>query len=668
MSESVQDSHPRSPEAAQVGHSPKRSRWRRWRRRLLWSLGLSMLLVALMGPPLASIALRSIVEQYADEYLAVPYEIAEIDVDFFPPSVAFEGIIIGSPTTVSESQPILQLDKVSAGVSIWSVLSDTIVIPQVTVDGLHVHAQRLDDGSFFFEHAVHADRLHKLFKGPKGSDGVNLHCQHVGLTSINVTYEDTSVPETWQTRLDGLWLQIDDLTFATDNPSATHIAQLDYGLSQLHIGQPPGLSGQPLLTLDKLSLTAGPIAMSGETSILENLTLQTFKACFIEEADQKNSISLLSSHIASTLEGAAASWQSLSERIGLEQQPAAQDLPAEQIPVPELWLQDLSIGPGELLVVDKRQTPSDEILISNISLIGDNLRAGTQTDFDPGLLRLTGAVVQAAGSSLAQFRTTLRLPPTPLDKATIPSIDGYMIATGLIADTFSGYVGSAIQRSLGARGFDAESIFYCSPDQLFVRASVNSSAGTKYPLNVDGSMAEPKIDYSKFLFAGIDRLGGVAVNTGHSILHGAVEVLSGAGKAVTSIGEGIGDAALSVGKGTVKTVEGIGTLDVDKLGNGLTEATAGSVSSASDGVRKAGGEVVDGVTSSTKVGEGRFGRWLADSNRRYTDFITEYQPKLEDGVITGWATEGQRKADPQPDEATPPKKRKRFFHNHRDDD
>ncbi len=134
--------------------------------------------------------IKSAVETAASKALGVAVTIKDVDLSILRGRVGIEGLVVKNPEGYA-NENLLELDQGQVAVSIGSLLSDTVNIKEIKLDGARLTMEQKGLSNNLKEII---DRLPKAEKAEEQPEGKNLHVDRLEITNTNVKVKLLPVP------------------------------------------------------------------------------------------------------------------------------------------------------------------------------------------------------------------------------------------------------------------------------------------------------------------------------------------------------------------------------------------------------------------------------------------------------------------------------------------
>lgn len=302
---------------------------------------------------------------------------------------------------------------------------------------------------------------------------------------------------------------------------------------------------------------------------------------------------------------------------GEEREPDAED---EAGPVlPALHVRFAELKNAALYYVDAALSRKPlEIQVRQLDCVVSNLVVDVQRANLrelPATAWATGRIVQKDRDAMVGLGARVGIVGT-----NIPPVNAMFRLNGLELNTVRAILPPGTEQTLGGDCLDVRVSIAVSPDLLDIDTDILTSAN-RLSLSVGGTPAAPQVDTSNVLFLLLARSGGgvgsLALNLGKGTVQAADSAINTTVTAVKGVGQTVG----SFLGGVLTTAKGIVTADAKTIGEGLEQATVGTVKDAVGTVTDTTGALADGVveTGRTAVGEKGASDWRKTCGLRWTN-------------------------------------------------
>jgi hypothetical protein len=251
-------------------------------------------------------------------------------------------------------------------------------------------------------------------------------------------------------------------------------------------------------------------------------------------------------------------------------------------------------------------------------------------DVKPASVSMSFELAQPGELPTAYFGTLASVGPVG---DGVPMINTQTRLVGLKLDTLGSFVPKATRTALGASGLDGALAMAVDGQNIDLRAFVLTDRGVEYRgLRVTGPLDAPVVKTGPIMAGALGRISDGMVNLGMGGLKTGVNVAEGGVEVVKELGTGAVDLGVNLGKSLFSATAGIVTLDKEKVKEGASGTTQGTVDITKDSVKGSGKAAGDSMKKSTSdlSGEDRVKAWEQDIPARYEASMEHARTVLAD--------------------------------------
>jgi len=532
-------------------------------------------------------------------------------------SLVLRNIHIDQPPGFGED-PILTIPEVDLKVRVPHVFRPHVTVEELGLKGVAINLARNRSGRLNMEavlseaipHASETSEIEEPISSGQVEDGRPLdwrvHIKRFAIEGLSLLYTDRSFQdEPLEMKVGDVSLQVADLLLESeggpahekDKPSKgngdkeAHGARGSLVMRDVHIDQPRGFSGDTLLAWPEFKVDFVVDSLAGPRITIEQADLRKPRVHLAFDKDHRGNISVLMPKATPSSEEASAEKKMAP--------PEDRSDEGTRIHVGTFSIDDLDFAFTDSSYEKK---PLD-VRLKAVDLELANLTydpAGDQQKKLPGTLRLTGRRVQ---KPFADALVGLYARIGVLGDG-IPSLNGSIQMGGIELEPLSHVLPTGTEQAVGGDAVDTSVDLALAPDILDCNVKVKSIGGSALSLDIGGTPEAPEVDASNAIFLIYARSGGAVGNVVGKFGGAGLETADTAVGSVKVIGKGTAKTLGSAGGGLFHTVKGVATADVDEIGGGLKQTTAGTVKEGAGTATGTVGEVKDGAVDVGTAGIG----------------------------------------------------------------
>jgi len=381
------------------------------------------------------------------------------------------------------------------------------------------------------------------------------------------------------------------------------------GLGDLVITQPEGFEGDPLLTLDDISVHA-PVSslLSRDPLLVEKIDIRELRVQLINNTNQVMNVS----------------------KLGPAEKPEEKEEKEPSAP-PPVHLVRASLQQSRVAFRDEKLDWSIEI-----DDIGVNLRdihIAPTTPVPPGNIdaELTFHSPKADG------RLRLLAKVGAIDPANPEAVPPLQLALGIVGfdlDLVAPFLKPSpkvAKATFGGSGFDLFVFMEIAPGDTPKEQGIDghflliTDGGHKIGGDLGGNLEKPSLPFLSLFGDILGNQFGRVTKLGGNVMQGGLEAGKTVAKTGTAAVKGAAKTVTGFAGGALRTVKGVATLDKDEALGGMKDATVGTVGNAADTVTDTAGTAGKGLkdTAKTVTGGDDIERWWKGVDQRLKQFELE---------------------------------------------
>ncbi len=527
-------------------------------------------------------------------------------------ALASSGIDLGnSEVTVSD----IMLDTLS--VSLERNADREINMFKVVESWLPSAAEDKDDKPAPAALSAPADPSVPPFKLP------TLIVENIQLKSITAQVLDSIEGQPWRAGFDGLDLQVTGVAVGDLTQQAISLASFDLDLKGIAVDQPPGFSTRKLFSLDHFTVVSEKSEVPSKELVIKQVSLEGLTSFITMRSDGLTNLEKLNE----ALRGSHVETQQNKKDTRAEAEPST-----STSSMPPVLFKQISMEGGPVTYRD--EVFADEPLVAtlkNIRMEVKGLRMFTDNpDVDPASASLSLELEQPGDLPTAYFGTLANVGPVGYG---VPMVNTQVRLVGFKLDTLGSLVPPATRTTLGATGLDGGMALAMDTDSINLNASILTDRHVHYEgITVRGSLNDPVIKPGPVLTGVFSRVSDGLVNLGKSGLKSGAGIAKGAVDVTMELGSGAVSVGKNLGKSLFETVAGVVTLDKEKVKEGASGTTKGTVGLTEESIKgsstAAGGSLKGSAAELS--GKERVEAWDQDIPNRYQKFIQHAREALSE--------------------------------------
>ena len=391
---------------------------------------------------------------------------------------------------------------------------------------------------------------------------------------------------------------------------AVSLESFDLDLKGIAVDQPPGFGIEKLFSLERFTIISEKPDKTNAELVIKQVSLTGLTSSVVRDADGITNLQVLNTILLEKDEEAQASREEpTTDKKALSEATDLQPVLFEQI--------SLVGGP----VTYRDEYFAEETLVAamdNIHLEATDLRLFNKEEgVDPAPAEMSFELVQPGKLPTAYFGALATMGSLGYG---VPMVNSQVRLVGLKLDTLGSLVPKTTRTALGASGLDGALALALDADAISLNASMLTDHGIKYKgLKVKGSLEAPVVEPGPIMAGVLSRVSDGLVNLGKGGLKSGVNIAEGGVEAVVELGSGAVEVGKNLGKSLFSATAGIVTLDKDKVKEGASGTTKGTVDIAKGSVKGSGQAAGGSLKSSTSElkGQDRVNAWEEGIPTRY---------------------------------------------------
>ena len=547
--------------------------------------------------------------------LGTDASVENIKINLWKGDIEVTGVQVADPSGDPEKPKLFSLGRLFIDIDTGSLFKDTIVIREVTVESPEVHTSRDKNGKFSFEDLKvmqPSDEEKPPEEPSEGGFGKAIQVDKITVSQLAGSFSDASDPKALnQYSIKDFNFHSGEITVNPEQTVADLPAGVNFALIQLSDAIIEYQTNKDIADPDQ------PVAK--DTSSKKSK----------KEKKKKEKTAPATADATPTV--ATKTMAAPTPKTAKTKTP---DSETEPIYIGEFSLKNFKIHYLDT-PKDKKKKPLDVTLL-DFYVTADDI------GFDPdGLLKKVQDEVVSAklGFEIEQKQDKIgNAIFSGVAKSTIigdglPVTAGAIQLTGFELSTVKSVVPTGVQSAIGGPAFDLYTKWFASPDKLTGEIKITSSSNVVTKIEIGGTPTQPRINGGKALLNVIGRPGQLIGNLAGNTFKGGMDIVSGATGAAGDLAKGAGDTVLGFGKGLLNTGKGLMKGNLKEAGQGLQEATVGTVKTASGAVGKSATTAVSGVGNAydSTTGGARTNDWRLSNSKRHAEFQKGAEEWLQNG-------------------------------------
>ena len=561
-----------------------------------------VVVVAVLGLSLGGLYLGrdalalAVLRQVLDQHVAVGHEVEGLHLDLWSGTVELQGLRIDQPPAVGGA-PFLTLKSLRIQVEPHRQEAGHLRVTDITLDGLTVHLVR---------HQGRVNLGDLLVPQPKASPAkpgkpLAITIERLRLLDLNL-FADNQTAEPWAARLEHLTFAAKDLHFPVTCPQATTWASLHLETATVDLPAASTPLPQPFLSWKGMALDVPARTNPQSPLVIDHLTIDGLAGTWDRPAT-----------------GPDSAQQALARLAGFLPPPAPSTATGPTRPTPPIHLRRFHLTAVQGLLKDGHAaTPPWTLGLENGDLLVSDVQVDpVALDSPPMTVALTADLRQGSTTSIGRLGVVGTL--DPVRKRHVDHLALRAHLTGIDLDHLDPLLPFGARTVLGGRAVDAAFQVARQPEELALRVELRNERGLVFPATLRGPPANLDLELTPIFTALLGRTTDSLMASGGSAVKAGGATVVGGAKALTEVGGGVLSAGAALGGGLLSTVAGVVTFDGDRISQGVTSATSGTVGALVDGVKESGSAVVTGVSRSADhlTGDSTRAAWWADVPRRH---------------------------------------------------
>lgn len=430
------------------------------------------------------------------------------------------------------------------------------------------------------------------------------------LTSVTAQVLDTIEGQTWRAGFDGLDIRVTGVEVGDPTEQDVSLASFDLDLKGIAVDQPPGFGTEKLFSLERFTIISEKPEKTKEELVIKQVSLTGLTSSVTMHADGVTNLQVLNKALLGKDEEAEATRE---EPTTDEKAPS---------PAPDLQpvlFEQISLVGGPVTYRDEFFT--EETLVAsldNIHLDATDLRLFSKKEgADPASAAISFELAQPGEMPTAYFGALATMGSLGYG---VPMVNSQVRLVGLKLDTLGSLVPKATRTALGASGLDSALALAMDADAINLNAAALTDHGIKYKgLKVQGPLEAPVVEPGPIMTGVLGRISDGLVNMGKGGLKSGVDIAEGGVEVVKELGSGTVEVGKNLAKSLFSATAGIVTLDKDKVKEGASGTTKGTVDITKGSVKGSGQAAGGSLKSSASElkGQGRVKAWEEGIPARY---------------------------------------------------
>jgi hypothetical protein len=444
---------------------------------------------------------------------------------------------------------------------------------------------------------------------------------NVQLNSISAQLLASIEDQAWRAGFDGLDVRAKGLAVSDPAQPAISLATFDLDLKGIAVDQPPGFDTGKLFNLDQFIVISEKASKSDHELVIKQVLLHGLTSSIIMRADGVSNLQVLKGAL-------------LNEKEEIDQPKASaaaqQDALSPDPVLPAVLFKEISLDGGPVIYRDEVFTEEPLIAaLDNIQLTGAGLRLfSDQQDLDPASISLSFELAQPGELPTAYFGALTDMGPMGNG---VPMVNCQVLLVGLKLDTFGTLVPRTTRKALGASGLDVGMGMAMDADAINLSAAVLTDRNISYEgITVQGPLEKPNVKIGPIMAGVFGRVSEGLVNIGKGGLISGVHIAKGGVDVAVELGAGAVEVGANLVESLFDTTLGLVTLDKDKVKEGVSRTTEGTVDITMDSFDKSGeaaGRSLKDSASGLK-GQARIDAWDQEIPTRYQSYMQEMRKFL----------------------------------------
>lgn len=433
---------------------------------------------------------------------------------------------------------------------------------------------------------------------------------NIELKSISAQLLASIEDQLWRAGFDGLDIRVTGVEVGDPTEQAVSLASFDLDLKGIAVDQPPGFDTEKLFSLEQFTIISEKPDKTKKELVIKQVSLTGLTSYVIMHADGISNLQVLNKALLGKSEEPEASREEpTTDRKAPSPAPDLQPVLFEQI--------SLDGGP----VTYRDEFFAEETLVAsldNIHLEATDLRLFNKEEgVDPASAEMSFELAQPGELPTAYFGALVDVGPIGYG---VPMVNSQVRLVGLKLDSLGSLVPKATRTALGASGLDGALALALDAEAINLNAAVLTDHGIKYKgLKVKGPLEAPVVEPGPIMTGVLSRVSEGLVNLGKGGLKSGVNIAEGGVEMVKELGSGTVEVGKNLGKSLFGATAGIVTLDKDKVKEGASGTTKGTVDITKGSVKGSGQAAGGSLKSSASElkGQDRVDAWEEGIPTRY---------------------------------------------------
>ncbi|MBW2612351.1 MAG: hypothetical protein JRD49_05320 [Deltaproteobacteria bacterium] len=402
---------------------------------------------------------------------------------------------------------------------------------------------------------------------------------------------------------------------------AIFLASFDLDLKGIAVDQPPGFGTRKLFSLDHFTVVSEKPEVPSKELVIKQVSLEGLTSFITMRSDGLTNLEKLNE----ALRGHHAETRQNKEDIAVETTAST-----PKGIMPPVLFEQISMEGGPVTYRD--EVFADEPLeatLKDIRMEVNGLRLFTDNpDVDPASASVSLELEQPGDLPTAYFGTLANVGPVGYG---VPMVNTQVRLVGFKLDTLGSLVTPGTRTALGATGLDAGMALAMDADSINLKASFITDRHVTYKgISVQGPLNALVVKPGPVLAGVFSRVSDGLVNLGKSGLKSSADIVEGGVDVAKELGSGTIKVGVNLGKSLFETTVGVVTLDKEKVKEGTSGTTKGTIDLTGESVKGSGQAAGGSLKSSASElkGKERVRAWDQDIPNRYQKFMQHAREAL----------------------------------------
>jgi hypothetical protein len=446
---------------------------------------------------------------------------------------------------------------------------------------------------------------------------------NIQLNSISAQMLASIDNQPWRVGFDNLDIHVTGVDAGTAAEQAISLASFDLDLKGIKVDQPPGFDNRKLFGLEQFTVISEKTVGLGQELVIKEAKLQGLTSSLIMRSDGVTNLQVLIEALRDTDEAA---------RPSKEEKGAERGTPSAKLDLQPVLLEHIMLNGGPVVYRDiVSAEESLEAYLDKIKMDIEGLRLfSDQKDVKPASASISFELEQPGELPTAYFGTVADVGPIGNG---VPMVNTQVRLAGLKLDTLGSLVPKATRTALGASGLDMGAALAIDADSINLNASVLTDRNIRYEgITVQGPLNKPVVKIGPVMAGVFDRVADGLGNLGIDVLGSTVSIAEGGVDTALELGSGAAKVGVNLGKSLFDTTVGLLTLQKEKVKEGVSGSTTGTVDITKNSVKKSGNVAGDSLKRSGTglKGQERIDAWDQEIPNRYQEYMQHAHNVLAD--------------------------------------